>query len=48
MVSTPKMEYQFFLHFPIGKFLWDGREKGLPCWLSQLQTMQGHQTSQNT
>jgi hypothetical protein len=20
----------------IGKFLWEGREKGLPCWLSQF------------
>ena len=20
----------------MGKFLWEGREKGLPCWLSQL------------
>ena len=20
----------------MGKFLWEGREKGLPCWLSQF------------
>ena len=20
----------------IGKFLWEGRQKGLPCWLSQF------------
>ena len=20
----------------MGKFLWEGREKGLPCWLSQV------------
>ena len=20
----------------MGKFLWDGKEKGLPCWLSQF------------
>ena len=21
----------------MGKFLWEGREKGLPCWLSQFR-----------
>ena len=27
----------------MGKFLWEGREKGLPCWLSQfsLQSLFG-------
>ena len=22
----------------MGKFLWEGREKGLPCWLSQFSS----------
>ena len=25
----------------IGKFLWEGREKGLPCWLSQFSLPKG-------
>ena len=38
MASTPKMEYQVFLCIlkEMGKFLWEGREKGLPGWLSQF------------
>ena len=24
------------------KFLWEGREKGLPCWLSQFSTLGSH------
>ena len=24
----------------VGKFLWKGREKGLPCWLSQFSKTQ--------
>ena len=46
MASTHKMEYipGFSLHFPkevsygkeMGKFLKEGREKDLPCWLSQF------------
>ena len=23
----------------MGKFLWEGREKGLPCWLSQFSKL---------
>ena len=23
----------------MGKFLWEGREKGLPCWLSQFSSL---------
>ena len=44
ITSNPKMEYQVFSKRTIatvglkdmGKFLWEGREKGLPCWLSQF------------
>ena len=47
MASNPEMEYQVFLSNKnsamatlglkeMGKFLCEGREKGLPCWLSQF------------
>ena len=44
-MATPKMEYQVFQKNLVmstlglkdmGKFLWEGREKDLPCWLSQF------------
>ena len=32
----------------MGKFLWEGRKKGLPCWLSQLsKTKLGQPAVQN-
>ena len=32
----------------MGKFLWEGREKGLPCWLSQFSKTKLRQpTGQN-
>ena len=46
MASTPQMEHQVFFQNnsamaslglkELGKFLWEGREKGLSCWLSQF------------
>ena len=35
----PKWNTRFFFAFSMkemGKFLWEGRKKGLPCWLSQF------------
>ena len=48
MASNPKMEYLLCIFQKksamatlglkeMGKFLWEGREKGLPCWLSQFR-----------
>ena len=31
-----------------GKFLWEGREKGLPCWLSQFSFAKLRQTTGQT
>ena len=28
--------------FPLGKFLWEGRERGLPSWLAQFSRFEGN------
>ena len=32
----------------MGKFLWEGREKGLPCWLSQFSKTKPRQPTWQT
>ena len=32
----------------MGKFLWEGREKGMPCWLSQFNKIKLRQLTGQT
>ena len=59
MASNPKMEYKVFLCIfqknsatlslkEMGKFPWEGKEKGLPSWLSQFSKTKLRQLGRNS